>query len=244
MDTAELDKLISSLGSKDDVNCYNDIQSFQTIHGWKDLTIQELDFEYIPPNTRFWWDDDSNISSVKRNCSVIIPKYRQTTITDYFWPKYGIMGDLNEKDFDFTEVNNIQNKIDSEEDDLMKERMEDLKATEEEKLGEYLEYMEEIETYMLDRCPTCQHSPCWWDQNRGDIQQWCIDHIGHDEVWDNMLAKWCRRQVTREVNRRLHGPEANLLQTLPVCWRIGVFRLYLPYHLKIHFWDPIDWGEP
>ena len=245
MEEEEVEYAIYTLGSTDDINHKEDVKVFHEVHGWKDLTIQELDFEYIPAKTNTWWcDSDSNTSNKNNNNILSIPKYRQSKITEYFWPKQGFLGDLNITEFDFTEINEIQNQVDANEEKLREEQMQDIKSFEKEKLDEYFEYMTEIENYMEKRCATCQHSPCWWDQNRSDIEQWCIDHIGHDEVWEDMLAKWCRRQVTREVNRRLHGPDANLLQTLPICWKIGVFRLYLPYHLKIHFWDPIHWGKP
>ena len=240
METYDVEQAIIREGTIDDINRKEDVEQFCIVHGWIDLTISELDFEYIPPENRdSLWDSESDIPSNVNK----LPTFRQTKITDFFYKKYGMMGNLLNLDYDFTEVNQIQDEIDSNEDNLMNDRLEDLRAYEEGKMTAYFTYMEEVEMYLVNRCPICQHSPCWWEQNHDELAQWCIDHIGENEVWDDMLAKWCRHQVTREVNRRLHGPDANLLQTLPVCWRIGVFRLYLPYHIKTHFWDPIFWDE-
>ena len=104
--------------------------------------------------------------------------------------------------------------------------------------------MEEVENFLLHQCQHCQYSPCWWKRHRGIMREWCIYHIGEQEVWDDALAKWCRRQLTREINRRLHGYESNLVKPLPTCMRIGVFRAYFPRRLKIHLWDPQFWDKP
>ena len=133
--------------------------------------------------------------------------------------------------------------IDQNEEQYMKDMLHESIQLEKEKLEAYLIYMEHVEQFVSQLCPHCHHSPCWWKSNKGDLQEWCIYHIGEENVWEDMLAKWCRRQLTREINRRWYGPKSNLLKPLPVCMRIGVFRTYLPFHLKKHLWDPQFWGQ-
>ena len=87
-------------------------------------------------------------------------------------------------------------------------------------------------------CIHCGESPCWWEKNKGKVQNWSDVCLGEEEVFDDDTAAYCRKRVRRYVSYKRWGTwNKGKKRKHPHCIKKGVFLMYLPKDQKELFYD-------